>query len=526
MEYSKLLLVLCLFVASMKAIPLPPVDPATFLEENGIEAPADVPAGLPVDVPADLPVDGPANLPFPEEEEETNAPADIPADVPADVPAEGPFEIPNPEEGEVNANVETPTDEPIYIDPEADQEPQDISTDTNNVVADNIGNITNDVLGSVSFAVKSALEEELGTETNDSATNGLVNDVVVDLLTKTSEEIKSAVGSILESDIENTDFQTIASEAAGKVAEVLGNNVVTSIASNININLDYENIAKNVLSNTAESVENFIKKSLDTSKAVVDQTLTNESSDDLAISNANDIATMVTNGVSYLIKSTLCESLGSEFAETCDNITNSIIVSAAGILNEIISSNIKAATGNGLTVACALIPAEVFEKLTGVIVNAISTQIGNISTTDADNVSKIANTILTVIINSIENLLCANRTDANEEGSVLLKDITGLATHIINKVNSINDDVVLTLNEEKEQDNTISGSIAGGIADIQETLKDEVEIKEGDAEQPANVEAEQPADEQAEQQVDVEAEQPADEQAEQADIEAEEQAEF
>ncbi|ORX43428.1 hypothetical protein BCR36DRAFT_586706 [Piromyces finnis] len=432
MEYSKLLLALCLFVALIKAIPIPPSEPSIFLEENGVE-----------EVGVEEEFAQVTEIPFDNEQEETT---------------------------EIQAA--EPVDEPIFIDAEADQEPQDISTDTNNVVAENIGNITNDVLGSVSYSVKTALEEELGTETNDSATNNIVNDVVIDLLTKTSEEIKTAVGSILENDIENTDFQTIASDAAEKVAEILGHNVVTSIASNLDINIDYENIAKNVLSSTTESVQDFIKKSLDTSKAVVDQTMTNESSDDLAISNANDIATMVTNGVSYLIKSTLCESVDNELGEVCENLTNDIIISAAGILNEIISSNIKAAYGNGLTVSCSAIPSEVFEKLTGVIVNSIGTQIGS---SDADNISKIANSILTVIINSIEDLLCANRADASENGSVLLKDITGIATHIINKVNNINDDVVSTLNDEKEQSNVISGSIANGISEIQETLKEEVE---------------------------------------------------
>ncbi|OUM64934.1 hypothetical protein PIROE2DRAFT_69161 [Piromyces sp. E2] len=454
-----------------------------FEPTNNIEI--DEPENAP-EAPVFEPVDEPENAPeAPVQEETTDAPAQ-------EAPAQ--------------------QDEPIFVDGEADQEPQDISTDTNGVVADNIGNITNDILGGVSYSIKTALEKELGTETNDSATNGLVNDVVVDLLNQSSDEIKNAVGSILENDIENADFQAIASEAAGKVAEVLGNKVVTAIASNIDINLDYENVAKNVITNTVESVEGFVKKNLETSKAVVDQTLTNESSDDLAISNANDIATMVTNGVSYLLKSTLCESLESDKYEKCDNLVNTLIVNAAGILNEIITSNVKAATtGNGLQVACSAIPGNVFEKLTGTVVGAISSQIGNDSA-EAEGVSKIANNILTVIINSIEDLLCANRTDADEAGSVILKDITGLATHIINKVNSINDNVVSTINEEKEEDNSISGSIASGINEIQETLKDEVE---GGAEQPAEAQEEQPVETQQEQPAEAQQEQPAEAQQEQ-----------
>jgi len=311
--------------------------------------------------------------------------------------------------------------------------------------------------------------------------------------------------------MENTDSQTIAAETAGKIAAVLGDNVVTSIAENININLDYENVANNVISNTVGNVEDFVKKSIDTSKAVVEETLTNESSNDIAISNANDIATMTTNGVSYLIKSTLCE--GSENAETCENIANSIIVNSAGILNEIVSSNIKAAEeGNGLNIACSTIPGDVFEKLTAVVVDAVSAQLGE--SADGDSVGKIVNNILTLIINSIEDLLCANRTDASEEGSVILKDITGLATHIINKVNNINDNVVETLNEEKEEDNTtISGTIATGITDIQDTIK---EAEGGEAPKPEEpVEAEQPVEQP------IEAEQPAEEpvEAEQADVE-------
>ena len=490
MEYSKFLLVLCLFVALIKAIPLPPVDPATFLEENGIEAPVDEPAEAPIEAPAqEEEEDIPEALPA-DDEEETNIPEalpETPIDLPVttpEAPEEAPVFEPAPEEAQEEPAQVPAQEEPIYVDPEADQEPQDISTDANGVVAENIGNITNDIIGGVSYAIKTALEQELGTDTNDSATNGIVNDVVVDLLNKTVDEIKTAVNGILENDIENTDFQTIAAEAAGKVGEALGNNVVTSLASNININLDYENVAKNVINTTVGNVEEFVKKNLETSKAVVDQTLNNETSDDMTISNSNDIATMTTNGVSYLLKSTFCESL-SEQAEVCDNIVNNIIVGSAGVLNEIVSSNIKAAPENGLIISCSAIPGDVFEKLTAVVVEAISSQLGDVSTIDADNISKIANNVLTLIINSIEDLLCANRTDADEEGSILLKDINGLATHIINKVNSINDNVVSTLNDEKEDDGTtIAGTIASGIDDIQETIKEEVS-------------GEQPAEEQA-----------------------------
>jgi len=579
MEYSKLFLVLCFIIALTKAIPVPPIDPATFLEEiqsgefkNEIpedNAPAnnevveDPPHVVEVEAPNyeeydqnDEPAPAFVVEHFEEPEDEQNQEfAEVPEPV-QDEPVQDEPEQDEPVQDEPvqvepeqvepvqdePAQNEPAQDEQIFIDPEADQEPQDISTDTNNVVSENIGNITNDILGSVSFAIKSALEEELGTESNDIATNGLINNVIVDILNKTSDNIKGAVGDILKNDMNNGDnYEQIATNAAEKVADILGHNVITSIASNINFNLDYENISKNVLSSTTKNIQKFIQSNLETSKAVVDQTLTNESSEDMTISNANDIATMVTNGVSYLIKSTLCESLGDDTSDVCDNISNSVIVSVAGVLNDIIKNSVNSANGNGLTIACAAIPSEVFQKLTDPVTNAISSQLN--TNNEAESVSKMANNVLTLIINSVENLLCADRAKNNEDesGSIIIKDINGLATHIINKINNMNDDVVSTLRNEKEENQNVSGDIASGISNIQESLKTEVEtngvpeqqpeLPQTDEQQPAEEpqqeqpveeqqeqpveEQEQPVEEQQEQPVDEQQEQPVDEQQEQ-----------
>ena len=404
MEYSKLLIVLCLFIAIINALPVPPTDPSSFLEENEVLVETQ------------------------EEEEITETPAQ---------------------------------EEPV------DEEPVFVNTDVNSVVADNIGNITNDILGTVSFAIKTALEKELGSESNEASTNGAVNDVIVDLLNKTSDSIKSTVDNILETDIGNTDLKSIATDTADKIGEILGQDMVGSIFENINDKLDIKGKldavdAKKILGNTVKSVEDFLNKNLETTKAVVEKT-----SDDVieSISNANDIASVVTNGVSYLIKSTLCESLENDDKEICNNLSESVIENSATIINEIISSNINLVSGEGLTVACALIPSDVFEKLTSVVVNAITDKI------DGEKVSTITNKILTIIINSIEDLLCANKIDAVKAGSVLLKDVSSIATHIINKVNNINTGVVSSLND-KETNSAVATNIANDISGIQESLKE------------------------------------------------------
>jgi len=398
--------------------------------------------------------------------------------------------------------------------PSFEQEPQDISIDANVDVDSKIDDISNDVLSSISYSVKSSIEKDLGSKPNDSSTNGMVNKVVVDLLSKTSDKIKSAISGILKKDIQHIDFQTIANKAAGKVNEVLGNDVLVDIASNIK-NVDYKNVANNVLSNTADSVQDFIKKSLDAGKSIV-----NQLSDEVSISDTTGISEMVTNGVSFLIKRTLCESLDDNIKENCNNLSKGIIVSSVEILNKIISSNIKAASGNSISVACSVIPSEVFEKLPSVISNAVSTISGSANDND---VNKITNTILTVIINSIESLLCSEKHNTNENGIVLLNDIGSLANNIIRKVNGINNDIVLTLNDKKGKENNISSSIASIISDIQNTIKDKVEAEQPvdekvtvEAEQPVDeqvtIEAEEPVTAEIQQPVTAEAEQPVDEQ--------------
>jgi len=528
MDYSKLLLFLCLFIALVKTVPLPPLDPASLLgddieEEGDVELPplppntegvdlppippnteevdlppippnteeVDLPPIPPnteeVDLPpippnTDLPDENeneevelpplPPNTDLPGGDEDTLPPAELEIDSPEG--ADAPFDISleNPD-GPVEVENPAQPEEPIYVDPEADQEPQDISTDTNGAVADNIGNITNEIIGIISYAIKSSLENELGTEANDESTNGFINNVVVDLFNKHADEIKSAIGEILNNDINNGDYESIASEAANKVADILSVDILDAIASNLNFNLDFEKISDNVLNGTTENVKEFIMKSLETSDAVVDDTLTNETSDDIAISNANDIATMVTNGVSYIIKNNLCESLGEQLGGVCENLANTIIVSIAGILNNIVTSSIDSASGNGLTIACSIIPSDVFKELTGVVTEAITGQFEKNGNVDTENINKIANNILTIIINAIEDLLCADRQE-NDFGSVIIKDIGGLASHIINRVNSINDEVTSTLNDENTSENAIGG-IATGFSDLQNTIKDSIE---------------------------------------------------
>ncbi|ORX87575.1 hypothetical protein BCR32DRAFT_289230 [Anaeromyces robustus] len=396
-----------------------------------------------------------SSLPTKSLDDETLPPKDIPQ-----APAQPPV-------------IHTSQDEPIYVDPEADQVPKDISTDTMGAVSDNIGNITNDIIGNISYNIKTALEKELGTETNDESSNDMINNVVVDLLTATAEDLKVAIGDLLNNDLNTGDFETIAKETGLKVAQVLGHNVITAIAKNINLNLDFEDIANNVLNDTSENVSSFVKKALLTSEAVVEDTTTNETSTDISVSNANDVSTMVTNGISYLIKSTLCQNLGdANAASVCENIANTVIVSGAGILNKVISGAINSATGGGLSIACSLIPGELFKQLLGTLTNAIAGAINK----DDENASAIANNVITIIINTVENLLCGGKTAAatgsDNVGSVIIKDIAGLANHIINKVNYMNEDVANSLRKEVKVDGIpdVSDNIANAIANIQTAI--------------------------------------------------------
>ncbi|KAG4084099.1 hypothetical protein H8356DRAFT_1745817 [Neocallimastix lanati (nom. inval.)] len=184
-----------------------------------------------------------------------------------------------------------------------------------------------------------------------------------------------------------------------------------------------------------------------------------------------DIPSLVTNGVSQLIQTNLCSSLGSDEANSlCQNISSGVLNAASNALTGVIRSSINSASGNGVSIACSLIPNEIFKKLTSGIVNAITTQIANSGNADAENIGNITNTILTVIINTVENLLCSGGS-SNGDGNVIINDISNLINNITHKANYINNDVAASLRNGSQLSTGTNADIATGIADIQDAIK-------------------------------------------------------
>jgi len=170
-----------------------------------------------------------------------------------------------------------------------------------------------------------------------------------------------------------------------------------------------------------------------------------------------DIASLVTNGISNLIKNNLCATLGNGANDLCESISSTIINSISGILKGVIKASINTATGNTLTIACSIIPSEIFRKLSSVVVNAISSQIGK-SGGNSENVNNIANNVLTVIINSVENLLC-DGVSTNGAGDAIINDISSFINKITNKSKYMNTDV------------------ANGISNVQKAIKMEYKVQ-------------------------------------------------
>jgi len=181
-----------------------------------------------------------------------------------------------------------------------------------------------------------------------------------------------------------------------------------------------------------------------------------------------DIASLVTDGVSNLIRTNLCSTLNNAGVNNlCENISAKVTSAISGILNKVIKSSINSATGNTLTIACAILPSEVFQQLEGTIKNVISSQISKIN--DA-NVSTIANNILTVIVNTVSNLLC-NKGSTNSSGNVIIDNISNLFNSITQKANNINSSVASYMQDGNQYGNSDSQNIANGIANVQKAIK-------------------------------------------------------
>jgi len=300
-------------------------------------------------------------------------------------------------------------------------------------ISENVQGYVNYILSNISYTIKSLLEQELGSEVNAPATINAVNGVVVDVLSNTNEDITTAVVSVLG---EGVDEATAAAETAEKVAEILNAKVAEAVAANVK-DVDAATVSEKIVADVANVVKDYIQKNFDTSKVVA---------------ATDDVPSMVLNGANYLMKNNLCKTAAD--AEACEALTNTVMDAITDPLKEIVNDNIIT-ENNSMTVGCSSIPPAMFGKLGNVVTDAISANVA------AENAPKATYPVIALVANIVENLLCVDRTDAiNEDGKIIINDVTDIGTHIVNKVNQISSEVSYAVDNNIEDRIGMTSSMA------------------------------------------------------------------
>jgi hypothetical protein len=191
------------------------------------------------------------------------------------------------------------------------------------------------------------------------------------------------------------------------------------------------------------------------------------------ISNINnvpkdDVASTVTNSVSIIIKNNLCSTLGNGANNLCENISSNVISNISGLLNSVIKSSIKSDENNSLSIACSNIPSKIFTNLSSAITSGIYTEVAK-NGGDAQEVRKVTNNIITIIINTINSLICSDGSKDN--GSVVFDDASDLINTITNKVRYMSNNVFSNLINGYQLAAGSDRNIAINFSDIQNSIK-------------------------------------------------------
>jgi len=263
---------------------------------------------------------------------------------------------------------------------------------------------------------------------------------------------------LLQEKLKTVTLKKIAKEGAKNVSDVINKEIIPNLDGLFKEG-NFEKFAKQAIDNVNKNVQEFIQKSLETSRAVIDQTLSNGFNELVSdAASKKDIPSMVTDGISFLIKNNLCNSLGDDFDDVCETVANSIIVSTSGIINDIIRSSINAMSGNTISVACAVIPSEIFKNLSSAVITTVGTQINNLTHNNDEIAIKIANNVMNIVINTVDHLLCGNKSKLDKSGNAVFKNVDELTENITKKVEKIDN------GNNKE-------IIASDITDIQNTIE-------------------------------------------------------
>lgn len=192
------------------------------------------------------------------------------------------------------------------------------------------------------------------------------------------------------------------------------------------------------------------------------------------ISEDTDVASIVTDLVSQLIKNNLCSTLSNGANSLCEELSTNIINSISDILTKGINTSINSFTGNSLSIACSIIPNELFKSLTSTVATAISTTIAKNNGGDAENASTITNNVITIIVNTVSKLLCSGNSSSTTDdgnGNVIINNISNLINNITQKASYINSNVSSSLINGSELAEGTDKNIADGFSNIQNSIK-------------------------------------------------------
>ncbi|ORX85867.1 hypothetical protein BCR32DRAFT_275953 [Anaeromyces robustus] len=329
-----------------------------------------------------------------------------------------------------------------------------------------INDMAFEIIDNVSDSLQDAFKEELKPENANEVVNKTINDIV----NKNSDNLLKIIQDFIQKNIKNGNIEKMANDAAAQIAIVLDEKIIPSITDKIKIDENFEKFTKDVLDNAGKNIHNFIENAFAKTK---------EFTDNLNINSSSDISSIITNGIGYLIKKTLCKSLGHELSGVCENISTTIIVNITEILNGIVRTSINAASGNSISVACNVIPTKILGDLSHIIVNTITKQISDTTHNDTEQAQKITNNIISIITNTIENLLCGKvkNTDMN----VINRDPNDIAVDLIDRFNNISKEVITNLNNgtgnKNGSENTLADKITKDIHDIQKTMKNDINFE-------------------------------------------------
>lgn len=325
---------------------------------------------------------------------------------------------------------------------------EDVVNYAGSVVGDSIntvGNIGSDVangLGTVTGSVVNTVGNVVSDTVNANIDlNTTVDNVAdtVDIVAETASDKISSVGNnatgLVNSVINNT---------ADSVNEVV-DDVINPFIGNTTVG----NAVSGVVDTTTETVDDVSEVLTSTIANTVDG-VANISED--VIKRITQLVRIIVNGVSGILNKTLCIATDANSdISTCKDIVSEIINSLSSAISQILLNNINVDSSDNSTfsILCSSLPSDLFNQLTS-IVNSILNDKLNISD-DSSLLSfsnEISNNIITIVVDTIENLLCQDNSNDNGNVSFTSNNLTNFTTKIVKKLGNLSTSLFSKINTD------------------------------------------------------------------------------